>query len=210
MGRVLFIDSRQPDPVALQAAVEVIQQGGVVLSPTDTVYGLACDPGRPEAIGRVRKIKGSVPEKGFLLLISTPEWVRRLGAVTPRNFGRLKHFWPGPVTFLFAAGPEAPEEVVSSEQKIGLRCPDDVFLRAWLESLMHPLLSTSANRSGEEPPATTLELREAFEDSADLLLLAREPQDERASTVVDLTTDPARIVRRGEGADRVEAALTQP
>ena len=204
MGRVLFVDSGRPDPHAVKTAVKVIKQGGVVLSPTDTVYGLACDPGRSEAVRRIREVKGRSAEKGFLLLIPGPDWVGRLAAVIPKHFQQLKQFWPGPVTFLFAAGPQAPWAVVSSEQRIGLRCPENAFLQSWLRALDRPLLSTSANRSGEEAPATIVQLRKMFEGCVDLLLLAREEIEAKASTVVDLTADPPRIVRRGEWADQVE------
>ena len=207
MGQVLFIDSERPDPDAVNAAVEVINRGGVVLSPTDTVSGLACDPNRSEAVERIREIKRRSADKGFLLLIPGPDWVGRLAAVIPKDFQQLKQFWPGPVTFLFAAGPQAPWVVVSSEQRIGLRCPEDAFLQSWLKTLGRPLLSTSANRSGEEGPATIVQLRKMFEGCVDLLLLGCDEIESRASTVVDLTVSPPEIVRRGEWAERVEKVL---
>ncbi len=208
MGRVLFLDPGSRNPDAVKAAAIVVREGGVVLSPTDTVYGLACDPGRKEAVGRIQTVKGRRAEKGFLLLIPGPEWVNSLAAMVPKDFQHLKKFWPGPVTFLFSAGPDAPRAVVSSEEKIGLRCPSSPLLQSWLKSLGHPLLSTSANRSGVEAPGPIVALREMFEDRVDLLLLAHEEIEAKASTVVDMTADPPLMVRRGEWADRVENRLS--
>ncbi len=208
MGKVLFLDPGSLNSDAVKAAATVVREGGVVLSPTDTVYGLACDPGRKEAVRRIQTVKGRRAEKGFLLLIPGPEWVNSLAAVVPRDFQHLKQFWPGPVTFLFAAGPDAPPAVVAAEETIGLRCPLSTLLQSWLKCLGHPLLSTSANRSGMEGPGTIVALRKMFEDSVDLLLLSHEQIETKASTVVDLTADPPRMVRRGEWADRVEDRLS--
>ena len=209
MGKFLFVDTRQPAPDVIKAAVTVILKGGVVLSPTDTVHGLACDPRRPEAVRRIRDIKGRSAEKGFLLLIPGPGWVNSLAVTVPRDFQQLKPLWPGPVTFLFAAGADAPPPVVGSEQKIGMRCPQDAFLRCWLRALDRPLLSTSANRSGEAVPQSTEDLKKLFENSVDLLLLSREEIDSKASTVVDLTVSPPEIVRRGDWSGRVEKVLSR-
>ena len=210
MGKVLLLDRRRPDPDVVQAAAAVVQGGGVVLSPTDTVYGLACDPWNCEAVGRIREMKGRSVEKGFLLLIPGLDWVTSLVGTVPRDSQQLMSLWPGPVTLLFVCGPGTPAGVVGSQQKIGLRCPQDSFLQSWLGTLTRPVLSTSANQSGKEMPATAAALREMFEDSVDLLLLAPENIQAQASTVVDLTISPPRIVRRGEWANRVEARLAGP
>ncbi len=207
MGHCILIEPGSPNPDIVETAVQVIKQGGIVLSPTDTVYGLACDPRQSETVERILRIKGRNTQKGFLLLISTPDWVGPLTAVIPEEFRQFKQFWPGPVTLLFAAGPEAPRAVVGSEGRIGLRCPGDVFMQAWLESLEQPLLSTSANRSGEQIPAGECKLREMFEDSVDLLLLSREELQSKASTVVDLMASPPQMVRPGDQADRVGKVL---
>ena len=207
MGRVLFVDSRKPDPDAVNAAVEVIGRGGVVLSPTDTVYGLSCDPNRSKAVERILDLKGRSGAKGFLLLIPGPSRISHLAATVSGDFQRLKQLWPGPVTFLFLAGPEAPRAVIGSEQKIGLRCPADGLLQDWLKALDRPLLSTSANRSGEPIPDSTEDLRRLFENKVDLLLLSGAETESKASTVVDLTVSPPHIIRRGDWAARVEALI---
>ncbi len=207
MGKVLFVDSNQPGPDAVNAAVEVINRGGVVLSPTDTVSGLACDPNRSEAVERIREIKRRSADKGFLLLLPGPGWVSELAAAVPPSFRLLEHLWPGPLTFLLAAGVKASGPVVGSERKIGVRCPENRFLQVWLQTLGRPLLSTSANRSGEDVPRSNDRLTELFEDAVDLLLLCGEEIESKASTVVDLTVSPPEIVRRGDWAERVEEVL---
>ncbi len=208
MGNVLFLDPCSVSRVAVQTAASVIREGGVVLSPTDTVYGLACDPRRSRAINRIREVKGRSSKKGFLLLIPGPESVSSLVDVPiSDDFRQMRQLWPGPVTFLFAAGSDAPRAAVGSGRKIGLRCPEDQFLQAWLRALDHPLLSTSANRSGEDIPQSTEGLRELFGNSVDLLLFRSEETESQASTVVDLTASPPAIVRRGDQAHRVDKVL---
>ena len=209
MGKVLFVDFREPDPGVINAAATVVLEGGVVLSPTDTVYGLACDPKRTEAVERIREIKGRSTDKGFLLLLPGPGWVSELAAAVPPSFQPLERLWPGPVTFLFAAGEKAPGPAVGSEKKIGVRCPAEVFLQIWLETLGRPLLSTSANRAEEDVPRSNDRLRELFEDSVDLLLLSGEKIESKASTVLDLTVHPPQIVRRGEWAGNVHNLLAE-
>ena len=209
MGKVLFVDTKKPDPAAVKAAATVVREGGVVLSPTDTVYGLACDPNRSEPVERIREIKRRSADTGFLLLLPGPGWISELAAVVPASFQQLEHLWPGPLTFLFAAAEKAPGPAVGSEKKIGVRCPDDRFLQVWLETLGRPLLSTSANQSGEDVPRSNDRLTELFEDAVDLLLLCGEEIESKASTVVDLTVFPPEIVRRGDWAERVDNVLAQ-
>ena len=173
MEKVFFIDRKRPT-YTLPSAVKIIRQGGIVLSSTDTVYGLACDPHQPDGVKKIQELKKRPAEKGFLLLIPTPDWVDKLASRIPKYYLNLKQFWPGPLTLLLPAGPNVPKSIVSSDEKVGIRCPDHFFLKSWLEHLGHPLLSTSANLSGEKLLTTITDLRETFEHSVDLLIFDKE------------------------------------
>ncbi len=190
----------------VRRAAAAIRAGGVLLSPTDTVYGLACDPFDESAVRRIVRIKGRSPDKGFLVLIGSLEWAERLGRVPPR-FGQLaRRIWPGPVTVLLEARAEAPRACVGREGKIGLRAPRDGFLEALLAELDAPLLSTSANRSGQPIPPSVEELALEFEGEVDAFVRGSPPAG-LASSVVDLTVSPPAIVRRGHRPDALATLL---
>ena len=197
MARRFNIDSTAPSTELIEKSREIISYGGILLSPTDTIYGLACDPFQRSAVSRLCKLKGRSTAKGFLLLIPDDAWVRRLAKRVPKSFLYLRNFWPGPVTFLFEAGTDAPEGIVSVEGKIGFRVPKNAFLQELLGQLGRPILSTSANISDADTPFEEDELVQIFLNSVDLILLENDPASEAASTVVDLTTDQPILVREG-------------
>lgn len=206
------IDPLRPSPGIIERAAAVIRDGGVVLYPSDTVYGLGCDPFNEKALRRLFEIKGRPEEKGVLLLIPDSSWISRLCVNMPEVFDELaKSFWPGPATMLFEARPSVlPGLVVGEAGKVGLRCPDLDYLLRWMEAIPGPLVSTSANRSQEPPPESLLILRDLFEDQVDLFLEAGDiNQNVQPSTVVDLTTTPPVLVRRGRLSDEVEIFLSR-
>ncbi len=188
-------------------AVGVIRAGGVLLSPTDTVYGLACDPFSHEAVRKVLELKGREEEKGFLLLIGDPTQAALLAALPPRFEELARRLWPGPVTLLLPALPEVPVSIAGQQGKIGLRIPRDPFWERVLGEWGKPVLSTSANRSGQPAPQTLAELRALFAEEVDLFLAGGEPVAKPPSTVVDLTARPGRIVRAGSRVETVERRL---
>ncbi len=203
------IDFRDPDWETLRIAARIVGQGGLVLYPTDTIYGLGCDPSRPDALRRLLSVKGRPEGKGMLVLIRSLEQLSDLVSELPGGSRPLlERFWPGPLTVLLEAAPGVPGDLLGPGGKIGIRLPACRFLDAWLELLAVPLVSTSANRSGETYSGSPELLRELFEDQVDLLLDAGELPSSRPSTVVDLTERPFRIVRSGEMASQVARFLS--
>ncbi len=206
MSQVFNIDPVTPEAELVERAGAIISDGGILLSPTDTIYGLACDPFQGSAVDRLCKLKRRSTAKGFLLLIPDDTWVKRLVVSVPKSFLHLRSFWPGPVTFLFEAGGEAPKEIVSVEGKIGLRLPKDAFLQSLLTQLGRPILSTSANISGGKTPLEEEELTRLFLNSVDLVLLGEGASD-TASTVVDLTTNKPVLLREGTFGEKIGGLL---
>jgi len=205
----MLVDLGSPDSAVIEEAMRTIQDGGIVLYPSDTIYGLGCDPFNADAVRRIYEIKGRDEGKGVLVLIPDLEWVDRLAAeVSSAAEHLMDQFWPGPLTLLFPPSPSVPSSVVGREGRIGIRCPDSPFLLAWMESLRGPLVSTSANLSREAIPKTLEALRGIFYDKVDLFLEAGELTARPASTVVDLLGDP-QIVRRGAGHQKIEAVLAR-
>ncbi len=202
-------DVNSPSSDTLETAARAIQQGQLVLHPTDTVYGLACDPLNPEALDRLFSVKGRGPDKGVLMMIPNWDLCEAVCSDIPEVFHKLaSRLWPGPVTLLLHGKTSLPDLLLGSEGKVGLRHPDLSFLQLWMEEIPGALASTSANRSGQSPPASLVELRQLLGEEVDLFLEGEEVNAHaQSSTVVDLTLDPPRLVRSGQWAAHVKRCL---
>lgn len=207
--KTLIVDSFHPSREIIEQAVQTVRRGGLVLHPTDTVYGLACDPFCQSAVERVLTLKKRSSRQGFLLLIPEMGWAQRLAEQLPTTFLPFsRQFWPGAVTFLLWAGDRVPDLIRGREGKVGLRLPRLPFLRTWLQALDSPLVSTSANLSGQSSPSLE-ELRQRFQPEVDLFLEEQRTSNGRPSTVVDLTIEPPQVVRRGRRGDELEQFLKE-
>jgi L-threonylcarbamoyladenylate synthase len=210
MGRVIAIDPQNPDAADVAAVAEVVRAGAVILYPTDTVYGLGCDFRNHRALQRIFEIKGRDEGKGVLLLVPDMKSVARLSWSVPEIFERLAaRFWPGPVTFLLPARSSLPGLIRGERGLIGVRNPDCPYLRLLLKR-SGPLVSTSANLSGHEPPQSVNQLKGLLLDHVDLLIDGGDAPGSLPSTVVDLTETPPQIVRSGTLAASVQQFLEPP
>ncbi|MEE2839141.1 MAG: L-threonylcarbamoyladenylate synthase [Acidobacteriota bacterium] len=203
------VDVNSPSSELIETATRAIRRGQIVLHPTDTLYGLACDPMNPEALDRIFALKGRSPTKGILLLVPNLNYCEDICDDIPEVFYEMAEaLWPGPVTMLLGGKSSLPDAVLGSEGKVGLRQPDLPFLQLWMEAIPGAIVSTSANLSGQSSPGSLEELRQLLSAEVDLLLEGEEIDPKRqASTVVDLTLDPPQLVRSGQWADRVQAFL---
>jgi len=202
------INRNFPDIKVIRKATQVVLNGGVVLYPADTIYGLGCDPFNPDSLDRIVQLKGRAESKGFLLLIPDLDWIKKLNVNVSSNALQFcKAIWPGPVTVLLQASPGLPKLVSGEKNIVGLRIPDSPFLAAWLHELKHPLVSTSANISGQSPTGLLQDLKEQFEFAVDLFLESGDLDEGMASTVVDLTGSHPTIVREGAGLQEVERLI---
>lgn len=179
---------------AIDEAAEAISRGGVVVLPTDTVYGLAADAASAEAVDRIFALKGRPSDKSLQLLVPAENWLERLGK--PSEGARLlaRRYWPGPLTIIVRASAQAPVQVIS-ESTIGLRVPAHQ-LTAELLRRTGPLAATSANRSGEATPQDVESIRSIFGDGVDVYIDGGRIEG-TASTVVDASGSEIVIVREG-------------
>jgi len=207
----MYLDLDSPSPEIIEKAAQVIRQGEVVLYPTDTLYGLGCDPFNEKALERLFAIKGRPVGKGVLLLVPDNSYSEMVSTNIPNVFYKLvRTFWPGPVTFLLEGKPSFSRWLVGEEGKVGLRHPDVTFLNLWMQAIPGPIVSTSANRSGEPPAQSLDDLKGLFGDQVDLFLEGgKVKRNCKPSTVVDVTRDPPTIVRAGRWAGRVEEFLSR-
>lgn len=204
----MWVDAYGSEFDVIERAAEVVRKGGVILYPSDTIYGLGCDPFCESAVRRILQIKKRPGEKGLLVLVSSLEWLERLArGVDSDVLDICKRFWPGPLTIVLKARPELSRELTGGAGKIGIRWPANPFLQEWMERIPGPVVSTSANLSGGEVVTSVRELKELFGSDVDLFVQSTEPLGGTPSTVVDFTCTPPEILRQGPLGLQVERYL---
>lgn len=177
-------------------ASRVVKKGGLVVYPTDTVYGLGCDPFNIKAVERVFKLK-SDREKPLPLLVSDMESVKKV-AHLPRKVEKLAaRFWPGPLTFVLHKKPQLPGVVTSKLNSVGVRLPRHKVAIRLIRLSGGFLIGTSANKTGEKPARTAREAMEVLGKEVNIFLDNGPTPIGRSSTVVDLTSEKPKILREG-------------
>jgi len=194
---IVEIDPIHPEK-AFSRCREVIHAGGVIVYPTDTLYGLGADPKNPDAVRKLFTIKCRQADQPILLLIKDANEVRDWAAdITPRAEGLMKKFWPGPLTLVFKAKPEVMAELTGGAGTIGLRVPGNTLTRQLLASLGIALTGTSANITGKPGPRTAQEAAEAIGGMVDMVLDGGRTEGDNPSTVVDVSADEPMMIREG-------------
>lgn len=192
---VLRVSGDEPEGSALARALAVLQAGELLIYPTDTLYALGGRALDPAAGRRVRAAKGR-ESKPLPVIASGLEQVATLAADLPASALRLaERFWPGPLTVVLAGGNGVPDEVTAGTATVAVRVPALALARRLCEEA-GPLVSTSANLSGAPAPVTCEEAVAAVGASAALALDGGAGRPV-ASTIVDLTSGPPRLVRAG-------------
>ena len=178
----------------LEAALGALNEGRLVVMPTDTVYGLAARPDRPSAVEAIFSLKGRPRAKPLPVLAAGVEELAAIVVLDERVRRLAARFWPGPLTVVVPRAPGFDTDLGGSGDTLGVRVPAS-DLALGLLRVGGPLAVTSANRSGEAPPATAQEARRALGDSVSVYLDAGRVGGE-ASTVVSLAGEPE-LLRAG-------------
>jgi len=191
-------DADHPDGRVLRAAAEVVLRGGIIGFPTDTVYGLGCSLFDVEAVLMVARIKRRDPSLAVISLIPEPRQVHGLASqVTPLAERLVTRFWPGPLSLIFRAAPIVPPRVRGAGGTVALRCPKDELCQRLLAVIGGPVVSSSANLSGQRPAETAEEVQRIFGNQLELVIDGGPRPGGRASTLVDVSSPRARLLRRG-------------
>ena len=184
-------------PRLLNQAVQLLRDGGVVAFPTDTVYGVGVDPFQPEAVRRLYRIKGRPEDKPIAILVGSIEDVARVAQTPSRTFSRLAdRFWPGGLTLIVETR-ELPPEITAGGSTVGVRMPDHPLTLELLRGFGGPIATTSANRSGENPATSAEEVGAQLGDRVNLIVDGGDTITKVASTVLDLSVSPPKILRHG-------------
>jgi L-threonylcarbamoyladenylate synthase len=196
---IIKVDLGRVDPKKVGRAAAVVKAGGVIIYPTDTIYGLGGSPFVPSVVQRIGQIKARATAKAMLLLIADLSWVDQVATEVPAQFHAIaKTFWPGPLTIILKAKETIPSIVTGHIGNIGIRLPDSRFARALVAECGVPLISTSANLSGEENILHVRRIIEQFKPHVDLIVDAGDLASGTASTVISLLGNRLVLIREGQ------------
>ena len=194
---LIEIDPEQPGMRAVERAAGVIRRGGVVAIPTDALYALVCDPLNLHAVGRIFAAKGRKEERALPLLVSDVVMAEELAREVPTRFYMLaRHFWPGPLTIIVPASEKLPLKVTGNTGRLAMRQAQAKVANALLERLAQPLISTSANLSGQPTCSSGIEVFGVMDGRVDLVLDGGAVTGLGATTV-DVTEPYWKVIKEG-------------
>ncbi|MFZ4101937.1 MAG: L-threonylcarbamoyladenylate synthase [Sphingobacterium thalpophilum] len=191
-----------PNEKVIQQVVDVLKKGGIIIYPTDTVYGMGCDISNSKAIEKICKIRGIKPEKANFSIICydlshISDFTRQIDNET---FRVIKKALPGPFTFIFNANKNVPKLLSSNKKTVGIRVPDNTIAREIVKMLGNPIISTSIHDDDEiiEYSTDPELIHEKYKDMVDLVIDGGYGDNE-PSTIVDCSEGNFEIIRQGKG-----------
>jgi tRNA threonylcarbamoyl adenosine modification protein (Sua5/YciO/YrdC/YwlC family) len=202
MAEFIKIYNENPNPKEIKRVVEVLRKGGLIIYPTDTVYGLGCDITKSKALEKIARIKGIKLEKAnwsFICadLSNLSDYVRQIDTPT---FKILKRALPGPYTFILPGNSNLPKDF-KKKKTVGIRVPENNIVRAIVESLGNPIVSTSIHDEDEVIEYTTDPelIYEKWQNLVDIVIDGGYG-DNVPSTVIDLSDSEPVVLREGKGS----------
>jgi len=183
-----------------EGSIKIIKRGGVVIFPTDTIYGLFCDVANKKAVDKLFKIKKRSYKKPIPVFVKDIGLAKKIARIDKKQERFLKKVWPGKVTVILEAKEKFPRGVLGSDNKIGIRIPNYKPVLSLLKKLNTSLSSTSANISEIPGSGKIEEVIKQFsrrKNKPDLIVDAGNLKPPKSSTVVDLTDNRLIILRKG-------------
>jgi tRNA threonylcarbamoyl adenosine modification protein (Sua5/YciO/YrdC/YwlC family) len=200
MAQFFQVHPVNPQSRLIRQAVSIIQDGGVVVYPTDSSYAMGCHIGDKRAMERIRRIRQVDEEHNFTLVCRDLTEISHYAKIDNRDYRLLKSLTPGPYTFIHKATKQVPRRLMHPKRRtIGIRVPDNAVVRALLDELGEPIMSTTMIMPGDEMPLTDpYEMRDLLDRHVDLIIdggyCGFEP-----TTVVVMTEELPEVVRSGKG-----------
>ncbi len=170
----------------LQSAAEIIQAGGVVAYPTESVYGLGCDPFNQQAVMRLLAIKQRPVDKGLILIGADLAQLLPYVILTDEQQQQLEAGWPAPLTYLVPITDAVPDWVRGRHTKVAIRVPDHPLARELCQRVGHPIISTSANLSGRPSARNPFQVARQLGDQLDFIVTGACDRASKPSTIIDL------------------------
>lgn len=198
MSKVYRVDPENPNPEVINLAATVLRDGGIVVFPTETVYGLGALADSKFGPHEMFEVKVRPTTMPIPLLVETEDALDTWGMDVPEYAHRLaREFWPGALTIVVKASDRVPKDFRAPDGTIGVRSPDNEVVMELIQSAGGPLFATSANTHGNPPPSSCEEIEPRIVAHADVVIDGGETEHQQQSTVVDCTGAEPRVVRQG-------------
>jgi len=195
---LIHINPENPQQRLVSKVVKVLREGGVIAYPTDTTYGIGCSILNKRGIERIYILKQREKKKPFSFICADLSEVARYARVSNYAFKILRRFLPGPYTFVLEATSIVPDLLLTKQKTVGIRIPDNRICSAIVTELGHPIITTSANRSGDEPIGDPYTVEWEMGNELDLVIDGGTLSAD-VSSIVSLIGDIARVLRKGVG-----------
>ena len=195
---MLSINSQNPQLRLIRKAVDILRQGGIIIYPTDTVYGLGCDLSNKKGIERIYDLKRRNRKQPLSFICSDLKHISQYAKVTDYAYKTMKRLLPGPYTFILEASRLVPKIILPKRSTTGIRVPDNQICLELIKELGQPIISTSVKTADGEDLGTPYEIEERFGRMVDLIIdggiIIPEP-----SSVISLVDDDIETIRNGKG-----------
>ena len=182
----------------ISKAVKIIKDGGVIIYPTDTVYGIGCDIYNKEALERIFRIKNESDTKLFSFVCSDLKDIAKYARVSDYAYKMMKHLLPGPYTFILPASKTVPKTLWTKRKTVGIRVPNNAVALKLVRELGNPIISTSVTTRKGQIMNDPDKIKVVFDNQIDLMLSSGFGNN-TPSSIVDLSTDVPEIIREGAG-----------
>ncbi len=194
----LTIHPDNPQGRHLKAAADILGAGGLIIYPTDSVYGLGCDLFDKKAVEKIYQIKGNDKRKLLSFICPDLKGIAQFAYVSNAAYKIMRHLLPGPYTFILAATREVPKILLEKRKTVGIRVPDNTACQILLSEFGRPVISPSACLPGQDFLADPDEIAATCARTVALFLDAG-PGGLEPSTIIDLTQDEPILIRQGKG-----------
>jgi len=182
----------------INKAVEVLKDGGIIIYPTDTVYGIGCDIFNRDALERIFSIKNDGSSKLLSFICADLKDIAKYAKVSDYAYRTMRHLLPGPYTFILPAAKEVPKKLWGKRKTVGIRVPDNALTLKLVEMLGNPIISTSTTNRKGEVLHDPFEIKNIFNSQVDLMLSSGNLLG-TPSSVIDLSEDEPEVIREGAG-----------
>jgi L-threonylcarbamoyladenylate synthase len=198
MTRLLTTDPREPEGRTIAEAVQILRQGGVILFPTETFYGIGADARNPSAVEQVFAVKGRDFRNPLSVIVAhESDLVPLVAEIPPAARILMRQLWPGPLTLVFHASASVLPRLTAGTGKIGIRISSHPVARLLAAGLAGPLTATSANLSGGPECSSAAEALPVFGENLDAIVDAGRTRGGSGSTILDVTVSKPLILREG-------------
>jgi len=192
------INPQNPKPEKIEQIVEVLKNGGIIVYPTDTIYGLGCDIFNKKAVAKIYQIKKREKKKPMSIICTDLKEIAKYAVIPDYAFMLLKKCLPGPYTFILKARSQTPKTVLSKNKTVGIRIPDNKICLEIVKKLGNPIITTSLNISGQKVLTNPNQLTKEMSSKLDLIVDAGTLNQE-PSSIIDLSSTVPIILRKGRG-----------